>query len=423
MKIKRPNAFLYFITYILIYPLMKLMFRLKTNRRDYIPPDGAFVVIANHLSFMDFLIVMLSFYPRRLNAVAAQKFYLYRPLHKLLPLMGCIPKNLFDPDVRSIIGIKNVLKNNGSILLFPEGRCETDGEYAGIHKSTGKLIKKLGVPVVSGYIDGAYKCMPFWRGGLRCGNIRITLANLFSKSQLESMTVDEINSAIDRRLGGEDHTPPKKPHRTFRAKQLAEGLQNILYLCPACESEFMTETSGNTIRCKSCGIAAVMDRDAVLTPLTPMQDSVIPGSVQEWFRKQIIYESMKLNEDMDPVEEKVTLRLPSDKPGGGMIPSGEGTIRLDPSGWCYTGEISGENKDIMFPIDTVPAIPFDPDDNFQIYAGGIFYMFTPADARKCVKYAVMGECMYWKFASQVQMTPRKDNAFSMENDTDRSEQN
>ena len=85
---------------------MKLLFRLKVDRKNYDPPKGPFVVVSNHVSFMDFLLVMLSLYPRRLNAVAAQKFYFYRPLDKLLPMMGCIPKNLFDPDVRSIIRIK-----------------------------------------------------------------------------------------------------------------------------------------------------------------------------------------------------------------------------------------------------------------------------------------------------------------------------
>ena len=249
MKVKRPNAVIYFIVYIVFFPLMKLLFHLKVDRSDYAPPKGPFLVVSNHMSFMDFLIVMLSFYPLRLNAVTAQKFFLFKPLHIFLPMMGCIPKNLFDPDVRSIIGIKTVLKRGDRILLFPEGRCETDGVYCGMHKSTGKLIKKLGVPVISSHIDGAYKCMPFWRKGIRRGRVRIVMSNLFSPEDLSALSIDEINDALDLRLSGGDSPPPKTPFRTFGTISLAEGLHNILYWCPKCNAEFMMETSGCTIRC------------------------------------------------------------------------------------------------------------------------------------------------------------------------------
>jgi len=402
VRTKRPNAFIYAILYILIFPLIKLFFRLKVDRKNYKPPKGPFIVISNHMSYIDFLVVMLSFYPHRLNAVAAQKFFLYSPLHWMMPLMGCIPKNLFDPDARSIMRIKDVLNRGDNILLFPEGRCESDGLYTGMHKSTGKLIKKLGLPVMSGFIEGAYNCMPFWRDKFRLGNIRFTMANLFSEEQLQALSVEEINDAIDACLSGRDIPPPKKPFRTFKTKRLAEGLQNIIYFCPKCKREFTLETSGNRIRCIECGNSAVINREGMLIP---DEDSIIPQTIAAWYKDQAIYEAAKLNVDMDPVLFNVTVRLPSEKPGGGMVSKGSGIMSLDPSGWHYKGELSGEHAELFFPIDTVPAIPYDPKDDFQIYAHGKFYMFTPDDAQKCVKYAVIGECAYWKFASQIQMTP------------------
>ena len=402
MKVKKPNSVIYFVVYVLFFPVMKLLFRLEVDRRGYDPPEGAFIAVSNHSSFVDFLIVMLSLYPHKVNAVAAQKFFLYKPLHKLLPFMGCIPKNLFDPDVRSIIGIKNVLKNGGQILLFPEGRCASDGAYAGMHKSTGKLIKKLGVPVVSCSVDGAYTCMPFWRGGLRTGRVRIILANLFSSEDLQSLSVDEINSAVDRRLNRDEDPVPRKPFRTTHARRLAEGLQYILYWCPKCGKEFTTETEGCVIRCIACGNAALLDRSAVLNPIA---ESIMPRSVHEWYKEQARYEAQKLHVEMEPVRLRVNVRLPSDVSGGGMVESGSGMLSLSPDGWRYEGELKEEQVSLFFPIDTVPAIPFGPNDNFQIYAHGTFYMLSPEDKRDCVKYSVIGECAYWKFAKNVQMTP------------------
>jgi len=388
---------------------MKILFRLEVDRKNYSPSKGPLIVVSNHSSFMDFLVVMLSLYPVKVNAVTAQKFFLYKPLNKLLPMMGCIPKNLFDPDVRSIIGIKSVLKSGGKVLLFPEGRCACDGVYAGMHKSTGKLIKKLGAQVVSSSIDGAYKCMPFWRDGFRTGRVRIILADMFSEDDLQSLSIDEINTALDMRLGRDDEPLPAKPFMTFGTRRLAEGLENILYWCPKCSSEFTTRTTDCLIYCNACNNAAEIDRNMILNPTA---GSDTPETIHEWYREQARYEAGKLHIDMEPVSVSVHVKLPSDAPGEGMSTCGFGVISLDPKGWHYNGDIKGEDVSLFFPIDTVPALPIDPDDVFQIYAGGTFYMFSPENKRACVKYSVIGECAYWKFASNVQMTPRKDSGFS-----------
>jgi len=108
---------------------------------------------------------------------------------------------------------------------------------------------------------------------------------------------------------------------------------------------------------------------------------------------------------MEPISVRANVRLPSDIPGGGMVESGVGIVSLSPDGWRYEGELKGEQVKLFFPIDTVPALPIDPNDVFQIYAHGTFYMFSPEDKRTCNKYSIIGECAYWKFASNVQMTP------------------
>ena len=405
-KVKKPNAVLYFLVYIIFYPFLKIAFRLKVDRKNYHPPKGALIAVSNHKSFMDFLLTMLTMYPRRVNAVAAQKFFFYKPLHKFLPVMGCIPKNLFDPDIRSIIGIKSVLKRGDRILLFPEGRCTVHGPYMGIPKTTGALLKGLGVPVVSCNIEGAYNCMPFWRKGFRFGRTKVTLANLFSADDLRSMSADEINAAIDRRLGGLDLPPPKKPFRVFSAKRLAEGLQNIIYYCPKCEGEFSLETKGNEIYCTACGNAASLD---AYGKLTPAAGGNVPDSVDEWYKAQAIYEMRSLKEDMD-IKIQVTVKMQSKKEGEGVEPCGSGTLSLDSAGWRYEGELSGEKAELFFPIESVPALPFDPNDDFQIYAEGKFYMFTPENAQACAKVATIGECAYWKFGPS-QMTPGQNSGF------------
>lgn len=407
-QIKPPNGFLYFVCYILIYPVLKIFFRLKVDRSGYCPPKGPFIVLSNHQSFMDFLLVMLAVYPRRLNAVAAQKFFYYRPLNTLMPVMGCIPKALFNPDARAIRWMMTVIQRGGRLLIFPEGRCGTDGVYAGIHTSTGKLIKKLNVPVIGCYIEGSYTCMPFWRKGIRLGRERVTLANLFTAEDTQELTIDEICGRVDRRLCGGDHKAPPKPFMLLRARRLAEGLQHILYYCPCCGREFTLETKGNIIRCASCGSAAVMNRGAKLTPL---EGAPLPETIHAWFKQQVLYEAQFIQEDMEPVHINVRVRMPL-YAGKGLTVCGQGALALDGKGWHYAGELSGENVRLFFPIETVPALPFDPNDNFQIYSEGKFYVFTPIEnPSACSKYATLGECAYWRFSTARQMTRGYDSGY------------
>jgi len=403
MKLKKPNAALYLLAYILVYPLLKICFKLKVYRKELKVPEGPYIILSNHFTMMDFLIVMMSFYPRRLYAVGAQKWFLYRPLHKLLPIMGVIPKNMFDPDIRSIIGIKTVINRGKGILLFPEGRCSSSNAYTGMHKATGKLIKKMGVPIISAYIEGAKVSMPHWRKWFRFGRIRVTYKNLFSEDEIKSLSIDEINAAIDARLSGaEGALPVDKPFKTVWANNLAKGLQNVLYYCPKCNQEFTMMSKGNILRCTACGNEVTVDREL---KLNPSPGSIGDREISIWFRDQARYEMQAMSEDMEPIVENVKIWTPSPKPGRGMVESGFGVLRLDPKGWHFDGEISGEQTSKFFPVDTIPAISYDHCDNFQVYYGGDYFMFVPEDPRRCIKYVILAECLYWKFARNIMMTP------------------
>jgi len=85
---------------------------------------------------------------------------------------------------------------------------------------------------------------------------------------------------------------------------------------------------------------------------------------------------------------------------------------LDTTGWRYAGELNGGETALCFPIESVPAIPFDPAAGFQIYAGGSFYVFTPEDnPAACSKYALRGEGTYRRYSPHKQMTAGADSGF------------
>jgi len=399
VKVKSPNFVIYLLVYLFINPILKVIFSLKVDKRLYQPIDGPCIVLANHTSFLDFLIVMMALYPLRLNAVAAQKFFFYRPLNKLLPVMGCIPKNLFDPDPRAIKSIHYVLNQGGSILMFPEGRCSVDGDYMGMHAATGKLIKLLKVPVISCHIDGAYACLPLWRRRIRFGKINVTIQNMLSSDQVKGYPPDVINDVIADCLNGSHKNSHDRKTRAHIGFHLARGLENMLYFCPNCHEEFTTMAGNNCISCRNCGISARVKRDG---SLVPRGAGNVPMSVGQWYQVQVDHERELLKQKIYPTDIPVKVRT-QNKKGHKVTSNGKGFLSFNPEGWHYVGTLHGEEVDLFFPIATVPCLPFDPADNFQIYSDGIFLAFSTITPRDSVKYATLGEVGYWLYVKNSQM--------------------
>jgi hypothetical protein len=314
---------------------------------------------------------------------------------------------MFEPDALAVKNIIDLIKRGDSLLLFPEGRCTIDGTYAGIYKATGKKNKKLGVPVVNGGIQGSYIVWPYWRKRFKRGYIRLTITNLFTAEETKTLEIDEINSRIDDIFRRCDTNPASREFYTFNKKDIAKDLEGILFLCPCCGSEFTLETKEDVIWCTMCENAAIMDRYAALSSA---QEYKMPESVQKWYRLQVAHVNKLLSEDMEPIEipVKVEVSLPKSD-GVKNEPEHQeydyGILSLDKKGWYYEGDIFGKAVKEFFPIDTVPALPFDVMDNFQIYAKGRFHKFTPIDNPiACAKFSILGECAYYRFASKIQMT-------------------
>jgi len=415
-QVKRPNGIIYFLIYIIFAPILKILFRIRIDRDGLHLPKSGFIVMCNHTSFIDFLFVMLALYPYRFNAVTAKKYFYFKPLHRLLPYMGCIPKSLFDPDMNAVKAMGSVLRRGDHILIFPEGRCSVDGNYAGMNKATGKLVKVYRAPVIGCQIQGAYNCMPFWRDikKFRLGRVHIQVRTILSEEDVLDQNVDEINHTIDRFFKSEAFSLNRKSLKVFRKYKLTEGLNQILYYCPVCHSEYTLECKGNAIFCTNCSSQATMDAYQKLVPSgrhKGTQEKHLPGSVHEWYRAQVLYEHKHLSEDMEKIVIPVMMKSYGEI-GEGIIDAGAGTLSFDAKGWYYEGSYFGNTLSLFFPIDTVPALPFDAGDNFQINANGMYLQFTPENKQSCAKYATLGECAHWRFAQNIQLTAPDDIGFN-----------
>ena len=66
------------------------------------------------------------------------------------------------------------------------------------------------------------------------------------------MSIEEIHTIIHKALYNNDYDYQREKMIKHPGKKLAEGLENVIYICPKCEAINSIETSGNNFKCSSC---------------------------------------------------------------------------------------------------------------------------------------------------------------------------
>jgi 1-acyl-sn-glycerol-3-phosphate acyltransferase len=135
------------------------LFHIRSTGRENEPPDGGALVLSNHQSHFDPVLVGLSL-DRRLNYLARETLFAFAPFRLLIQSLDAIP---IDREGLGLAGLKETLrrvKRGELVLIFPEGTRTPDGEVAPLKPGFSALAKRAKVPLVPVGIDGAYQAWP-----------------------------------------------------------------------------------------------------------------------------------------------------------------------------------------------------------------------------------------------------------------------
>lgn len=135
------------------------LFRIRATGRRHVPDAGGALVVCNHQSHLDVLVVGLSF-DRRLNYLARQSLFRFPPLRWLISSLDAIP---IDRDGTGLSGLKETLrrlKNDEMVLIFPEGTRTPDGNVQHFKPGFTTVARRAGTPIIPLALDGAFDCLP-----------------------------------------------------------------------------------------------------------------------------------------------------------------------------------------------------------------------------------------------------------------------
>lgn len=177
--------------------------RFHRMKADALPlPPGGAIVVANHVSGLDPLLIIASS-SRPLRFLIAREQYERPGLRWLFRLAGCIPVERSGQPELAFRTAMQMLRRGEVVAVFPEGGIHLPGQGPARVKSGAlRLAYMSGVPIIPLYIDGV------------CGVGR-TLPALIMRSRVrvrvypalwcEKDTMDECLITMRRCIEGREH--------------------------------------------------------------------------------------------------------------------------------------------------------------------------------------------------------------------------
>ncbi len=289
----------------LIWILSKIVLMTKKYKVEKINMEGLkppYIVLSNHMYFIDFELASMVTAPHRVNNVVSIDGYYRRPW--LMEFIGAICTRKFTMDIHLLKSIRKVINRGDILCMYPEARYSPCGITSYMPESLGMLVKRLKVPVVAIVHHGNYLHSPFWNfRKKRRVPLHTTATQILTPDDINNMTDAEINEAIRCALDYDEYRYQKENGIKITEKFRAEGMHKILYQCPNCLTESKMSSEGSEIFCTHCQKRWTLNEDGTLSA---NEGETEFSHVPDWFRwereqveKQILEGTYSFEDEVD----------------------------------------------------------------------------------------------------------------------------
>ena len=357
-------------------------------------PEAPSIVLCNHGSFIDFIYAAVLLRKYKPHFIVARLYFYNTVLGWLLGKVGAFPKSMFAMDMENAKNCLTVLRNHEILAMMPEARLSTTGRFEDIQGSTHSFIKKSGVPVYTVKIGGGYLADPKWGKGFRRGAVvEVELDILYTAEQVRTLSPELLKQGIEERLSYDEFRwLQQRPKLHYHSGRMAEGLENILSVCPACNRKHTITTKKNKVFCECCGyLTSLNDRYG-------FTEDFRFATLAQWYDWQLTLLEQEITDNADyALSSKVELRLPGN--GNGLTRhGGYGVCTLSREGLIYSGTKDGETVDIYFSTKRIYRLLFGAGENFEIYDGTQILYFVPEEKRSAVDWYMASMILHDKAA-------------------------
>lgn len=143
-----------------IWFVVHVFYRLRSNGvKQFIPASGPCVVVCNHVSFVDALVVAAAV-KRPIRFIMYHRIFNKPVLGWIFRVVRCIPIAPRHESVtimeRAFLEVRQALARGEAIGLFPEGKITNTGEINEFRAGIERIISETPVPVVPMALRGLW---------------------------------------------------------------------------------------------------------------------------------------------------------------------------------------------------------------------------------------------------------------------------
>jgi len=173
----------------------------RPGGEEVVIPSGPFLLVANHASYLDGLILGLCLPP---PVLARTLFWGFAPLFEgpfrsFRNLFGII---LIDP-ANPLTGLRialHLLRRGHSLGIFPEGERSDDGVLKKFRPGVGTILAKVPVPVIPVGLAGTFEAYPPHRKYPRPAKIGLRMGAAIDPGRFAGRSEQEISDLLEREV-------------------------------------------------------------------------------------------------------------------------------------------------------------------------------------------------------------------------------
>jgi 1-acyl-sn-glycerol-3-phosphate acyltransferase len=177
--------------------LTSTLFDLKTYGRENIPRRGGALLLSNHQSYLDPVLLGVKLNRPVSYMAKSELFEAGRFLPWLIRSLHAFPVKRGSGDVGAIKEAIARLHQGHILNMYPEGTRTTDGEIRAILPGVALVVKRAGVPIIPVVVDGSFNAWSKKQKMLRSYPIRVMYG---PPMNVEGMKSEQVLALIDRTL-------------------------------------------------------------------------------------------------------------------------------------------------------------------------------------------------------------------------------
>jgi 1-acyl-sn-glycerol-3-phosphate acyltransferase len=143
-----------------LYTWLNPLWRVSVEGREHVRRGATYVMVANHQSFLDILVLFRLF--RHFKWVSKAEMFRIPCIGWNMALNGYVHLRRGSPEsiARMMAACERHLAAGSSVMIFPEGTRSPDGRLRAFKHGAFTLAQRAGVPILPIVVDGTANALP-----------------------------------------------------------------------------------------------------------------------------------------------------------------------------------------------------------------------------------------------------------------------